>query len=173
MARSRQEHFFILQSDVPIAKTNNFLKNWLLTLNTDHVPKGELLVKEAHQPHSDSHCMYSLAFDRSKKASCSNIDVAPLSEDDYEWLAAIQKPIDRFKVYTQRGKFEAVKKLQVGERVWVSLPVSDGAPLQLSGSSCCQATVQYIGPLQDMSGRWVGVELKVRHKVLVAIVVFY
>ena len=167
MAGSRQE-YFILRSDVPIAKTNNFLKNWLLTLNADRVLRGELLVKETN-PHDGSHAMYSLASDRSKKVSCINNDVAPLSEDDYEWLAAIQKPIDRFKVYTQRGKFEAVKKLQVGERVWVSLPVSDGAPLQLSGSSCCQATVQYIGPIQDMPGRWVGVETKVKQKVLTAI----
>ena len=169
MASSRQE-YFILRTDVPIGKTNNFLKNWLLTLNADHVLKGELLVK-GNNPHDGSHAMYSLASDRSKKVSCINNDVAPLSKDDYEWLAAIQKPIDRFIIYTRQGKFEVVKKLQVGERVWVSLPASDGTPLL--SSFCCQATVQYIGPLQDMPGRWVGVELKVRQKVLVAIVVAY
>ena len=170
MASSRQE-YFILRNDVPITKTNNFLKNLLSNSNADRVLKGELLVKEA-LPHdgsyqNQSHAVYSLALDRPKKVSCSSSDVAPLSVDDYEWLAAVAKPIDRCQIYNQRGKFEAVKKLKVDERVWVSLPASDGTPLP--GSSCCQATVQYIGPLQDQPGRWVGVELKVRQKMLRAI----
>ena len=166
MAHSGQE-YFILRNDVPIGKTNNFFKNWLSSQNADRVLQGELLVKEA-QPHDGSHAMYSLAFDRSKKVSCSNSDVIPLSENDYEWLAAIGKTIDRWKIYMQRDKFEAVKKLQVGERVWVSLPASDGTPPELAGSSCCHATVMYIGPLQDTAGRWVGVETKVKQKVLIA-----
>ena len=164
MASTKQE-YFILGNDVPISKTNNFFKNLLNTLNADHVLKGELLVKEAlpqdssHQSHA-SH-MYSLALDRNKMVSCSNSDVAPLSEDDYEWLAAIGKTIDRWQVYIQQDKFEAVKKLQVGDNVWVSLPLGDGTPPHVQGTSCCHATVQYIGPLQDTPGRWVGVELKV------------
>ena len=166
MAHSGQE-YFILRNDVPIGKTNNFFKNWLSSQNADRVLQGELLVKEA-QPHDGSHAMYSLALDRSKKVSCSNTDVVPLSEVDYEWLAAIGKAIDRWQVYIQRDKFEAVKKLQVDERVWVSLPASDGKPPELPVSSCCHATVRYIGPLQDTAGRWVGVETKVKQKVLMA-----
>ena len=158
MASSRQE-YFILRNDVPIVKTNNFLRNWLRALNTDHVQKGELLVKES-QPHDSSHAMYSLALDKSKKVACPSSDVAPLNEDDYEWLAGIQKSMDRYQVYAQRDKFEAIKKLQVGDKVWVCLPVND--EFQLPGSSCCHGTVQYIGPLQDHKGRWIGVELRVR-----------
>ena len=161
MASSRQE-YFILRNDVPIAKTKNFLRNWLITLNDDHVLKGELLVKETQpRPHDDSHAMYSVALDKSKKLSCSNSDVAPLDEDDYEWLVAIEKPMDRYQFYSQRGKLEAIKKLQVGDKVWVTVPVS--YEFQLPGSCCCQGTVQYIGPLYK--GRWIGVELKVRHGV--------
>ena len=166
MANSRLE-YFILRSDVPIAKTNNFLKNWLLTLNADHVLKGELLLREA-QPHNGSHVMYSLASDRSKKVSCASSDVAPLSEDDYEWLVAIQKPVDRFQVYSLEKKLDAVKRLKPDDKVWVSLPTSDGASFKLVGPSCCLATVRYIGPLQGSPGRWVGVELMVRQKVLLA-----
>ena len=164
MASSRQE-YFILRNDVPISKTNNFFRNLL----AEHFLKGELLVKEAlpqdgsHQSHG-SH-MYSLALDRNKKVSCSNSDVAPLSEDDYEWLAAIGKTIDRWQVYIQRDKLNAVKAMQVGGNVWVSLPTADEIPTHLAGTSCCLATVQYIGPLQDTPGRWVGVKLKVRSKV--------
>ena len=165
MASTKQE-YFILRNDVPISRTNTFFKNLLMTLNADYVLKGELLVKEAlpqdgsHQSHA-SH-MYSLASDRNKKVSCSISDVIPLSEDDYEWLAAIGKTIDRWQVYIQGDKLEAVKKLQVDERVWVALPAGDRTPPHLVGSSCCHATVQYIGPLQDTPGRWIGVELKVR-----------
>ena len=166
MANSRQE-YFILRSDVPIARTNNFFKSWLSSQNADRVLQGELLVREA-QPHDGSHAMYSLALDRSKKVSCSISDVIPLSQDDFEWLAAIGKAIDRWKIYIQRDKFEAVKKLQVDERVWVSLLASDEKPSELSGSSCCHATVKYIGPLQGMPGRWAGVETKVKQKVIVA-----
>ena len=166
MANSRQE-YFILRSDVPIAKPNNFFKNLLSTPNADHVLQGELLVKEP-QPHDGSHAMYSVALDRTKKVSCSSSDVIPLSEVDYEWLAAIGKTIDRWQIYIQQDKLEAVKKLQLDERAWVSLPVGEGKLPEIHGSSCCQATVQYIGPLQDMPGRWVGVELKVRQKVLMA-----
>ena len=163
MASSKQE-YFILRNDVPIAKTNNFLRNLLGTENADHVMKGELLVKEA-LPQYGSHAMYSLALDRNKKVSCSISDVIPLSEDDYEWLAAIRKNMDRWQVYVQGDKLESAKALKVGEKVWVSLPVGDGNLHQLPGTSCSQATVQYIGPLQDIPGRWIGVELKVREKV--------
>ena len=162
MASSRQE-YFILRNDVPIAITNNFFKNWLSSQNAGRVLQGELLVREA-QPQDGSRAMYSQAFDRSKKVSCSNSDVIPLSEVDYEWLAAIRKPIDRWKIYIQRDKFEAIKKLRIDEGVWVCIPASDGTPLELSGSSCCRATVKYIGPLQDIPGRWVGVETKVKQK---------
>ena len=167
MASSRQK-FFILRSDVPIAKTNNFLKNWLLTINADHVLKGELLVQESQDGNHQSHAMYSLALDKTKKVSCCNSDVAPLSEVDYEWLAAIGKPVDRFQVYSQQEKLDAVKRLEVDDKVWVSLPNNDGAQFQLVGSSCCQASVRYIGPIQDMPGRWVGAELMVRQNVLLA-----
>ena len=166
MASSRQQ-YVILQNDVPISKINNFYRNLLATLHTDHALKGELLVKEALPQDSNhqSHPMYSLALDRRKKVSCSNSDVAPLSEDDYEWLAAIGKTIDRWQAYIQGNKLETVKALQVGDKVWVSLPAGDGTPPHLLDTSYCQATVQYIGPLQDTPGRWVGVELKVRQKV--------
>ena len=163
MAHSGQE-YFILRSDVPIARTNNFFKNLLRAQTAEHVLQGELLVKEA-QPHDGSHAMYSLALDRSKKVSCSNSDVIPLSQVDFEWLAAIGKAIDCWKIYIQRDKFEAVKKVQVDERVWVCLPASDGKPSELLGSSCCYATVKYVGPLQDTVGRWFGMELKVRQSV--------
>ena len=168
MASSKQE-YFILRNDVPIARANSFLKKLLNTLNADYVLKGELLVKEAlpQDGSHHSHAIYSLALDRNKMVSCSNSDVAPLSEDDYEWLAAIGKTIDRWQVYIQQDKLNVVKALKVGERVWVVVEVSvgDGILHHLTGTSCCHATVQYIGPLQDTPGRWIGVELKVRSKV--------
>ena len=162
MAHSRQE-YFILRNDVPNARTNTFFKNWLRSQNADRVLQGELLVSEA-QPHDGIHAMYSLALDRSKKVSCSSSDVIPLSQVDYEWLAAIGKTIDRWQVYYQQDKLEGVKKLKVDDKVWVSLPGSDGQPSELLGSSCCHATVKYIGPLQDIPGRWLGVETKVKQK---------
>ena len=166
MASTTQE-YFILRNDLTIARTNNFLRNLLATQNADHVLKGELLVKEA-LPQDDSqqsHDIYSLALDRNKKVSCSISDVIPLSEDDYKWLAAIRKNIDRWQVYVQGDKLESAKALKVGDKVWVSLPLGDGNAHHLLGTSCSQATVQYIGPLQNTPGRWIGVELKVREKV--------
>ena len=96
--------------------------------------------------------MYSLASDRSKKVSCASSDVGSLSEDDYEWLVAIQKLVDRFQVYGQQEKLEAIKRLKFDDKVWVSLPTSDGASFKLVGPSCCTATVRYIGPLQGLPG---------------------
>ena len=64
--------------------------------------------------------MYSLALDRSKKVSCASSDVGSLSKDDYEWLVAIQKPVDRFQVYSQQEKLEAIKRLKFDDKVWVS-----------------------------------------------------
>ena len=163
MASSRQQ-YFILRNDVPISKTNNFYRNLLANLHTDHVLKGELLVMKAlpQDGSHQSHAIYRLALDRNKMVSCSNSDVAPLSEDDYEWLVAIGKAIDHWQFYTLQDKLETIKALQVGDKVWVSIPADDGALPHLVGTSCCQATVQYIGPLQDTPGQWVGVELKVR-----------
>ena len=166
MASTKHE-YFILPYDVPIARINNFWRNLLGTQNADHVMKGELLVKEVLPQDSShqSHAIYSLALDRNKKVSCSISDVIPLSEDDYKWLAAIRKNIDRWQVYVQGDKLESAKALKVGDKVWVSLPAGDGNLHHLPGNSCCHATVQYIGPLQNTPGRWVGVELKVREKV--------
>ena len=162
MASSRQE-YFILRNDVPIVRANNFLRNLIATQNAEHVMKGELLVKEAlpQDGSHQSHAMYSLALDRNKMVFCSSTDMAPLSEDDYEWLAAIRKNMDRWQVYCQGDKLESAKTLKLGGNVWVSLP-GDGNPHHLQGTSCGQ--VQYIGPLQDTPGRWIGVELKVRQK---------
>ena len=162
MAYSRRK-YFVLKNDVPIAKTNNFFRSWLSNQNADHVLKGELLVKEA-QPHDGSHCMYSMALDKSKKVSCAESDVAPLSEDDFEWLVAIQKPTDRHKMFSQRDKLDIVKRMQVNDRVWVSLPLGEGIQPQPPNSTCCYATVKYIGPIQGMPGQRIGVELKVRNK---------
>ena len=166
MASTKQE-YFILRNDMPIAKTStitkNFWKQWRGSQNADHVLKGELLVKEALPQDSShqSHAIYRVALNRRIKVSCSSTDVAPLSEEDYEWLAAIGKTMDRWQVYIQGDKLETVKKLQVGEIVWVSLSTDDVITPDLTASSCCHATVRYIGPLQDTPGRWIGVELKV------------
>ena len=121
MASSRQE-YFILRSDVPIAKANNFLRNLLGSQNAYHVLKGELLVKEAlpQDGSHQSHAMYSLALDKNKKVSCSIADVIPLSEDDYEWLVSIGKAIDRWQFYNLQDKFDALKKLQVGVNVGIT-----------------------------------------------------
>ena len=167
MASSRQE-YFILRNDVPIERTNNFWRYLLGAKNADHVLKGELLVKEAlpQDGNHHSYALYSLALDRNKTVSCSNTDVIPLSEDDYEWLAAIGKAIYRWQVYVQGDKLESAKALKVGDNVWVSIPLGDGTLPHLAGTSCCYATAEYIGPLQGTPGRWVGVELKVRHTTL-------
>ena len=174
MASSKHE-YFILLNDMQ-AKASHFsvfnlyriaMRNLLGIQNADCVMKGELLVKEAlpQDGNHQSHAIYSVALNTFWKVSCSNSDVAPLSEVDYEWLAAIKVTIDRWQVYSQRDKLNAVKALQVGDNVWVSLPVGDGTPHHLPSTSCCFATVQYIGPLQGTPGRWIGVELKVRQKV--------
>ena len=162
---SSQQEYLLLLNDVPIANTNNVLRNWLNSLNAGHVVKGKLLVKNV-QLYDGSYAVYSLASDRNMEVTCSSKDVAPLCEDEYEWLVAIEKPIDRHQVYIQRDKFDAVKKLQVGIKVLVSLQVQAGATLELPICSSRQATVQYIGPVQDKPGRWIEVELEVKHKAL-------
>lgn len=156
MASSRQE-YFILRSDIPISKANKKLLN---TQNADHVLKGELLVKHSKSVGS-GRSMYSLPLDKSKIVSCSSSDVVPISEEDFAWLVAIKSTTDRHQVYTQQDKFKAVKKMKVGDKVWVSLPISDGTSSMLPASSCCQGIVRYIGPIKGMPGRRAGVELKV------------
>lgn len=163
---SSTEKYFILRNDVPLVKSSGFFKGFLSTQNADHVLKGELVVKEL-QPCEGSSLMYGLAFDSTKKVSCNNYEVAPLTEDDYDWLVAVKNPTDRDRLFNQRDKFRAVKNLQPGDGVWVSLPVrNDDNP---SLSTCCHATVRYIGPLPDKPGRYIGVELKVRHEVILVL----
>ncbi len=159
MASSRQE-YFILRSDIPIKKANNLFKKLLNAQDADHVPKGELLKKEP-QSTGGERSMYSLPLDKSKMVSCGSSDVVPISEEDFDWLVAIKSTKDRHQVYTQRDKFKAVKKMKLGDKVWVSLPISDGASSMLPAPSCCQGTVRYIGPIKGMPGRRAGVELKV------------
>ena len=164
MASTTQE-YFILRNDLPIARTNNFFKNLLNTLNADHVLKGELLVKEAlpQDGSHQSHAMYSLALDRNKMVSCSNSDVAPLSEDDYEWLAAIGKTVDRWQVYIQGDKLETVKKLQVGEIVRVTITAGDGTPPPFGGYLLLprNCAVHWTSPRHTRTMDWSGTEGKI------------
>ena len=102
---------------------------------------------------------YHLAEDPSMRVKCEAHEVEHLTINEYEWLLPIQQPKDRYEFYNQKEKYTIVTTL-VGDRVWVSVPEEDPF-LSVDQSTCCSATVRYIGSVTEKQGNYFGLELEV------------
>ncbi len=83
-------------------------------------------------------------------------DVSPLNGRDLQLLEAIEKPCDRFAVFSEDSKLEWGGRLKNGDQVYVRLPTP--APTWSAGA------VRYVGPVASLPGRNFGVGISVSAK---------
>ncbi len=85
-----------------------------------------------------------------------NDHVIPLNGRDLQLLEAIEKPYDRFAVFSEDSKLEWGGRLKRGDQVYVKLP-GDNA----SAHTWSVSVVRHVGPVESLPGRNFGVEIKV------------
>ncbi len=82
--------------------------------------------------------------------------VSPLNGRDLQLLGAIEKPWDRFAVFSEDCKLEWGGRLKKGDQVYVRLPTP--APTWSAG------VVRHVGRVESLPGRNFGVEISVSAK---------
>ena len=142
------------------SKTVQVLRGELFTL----IPRREVQPRNDEKPAHN----YRLKKDSSVTLYCGEDDLAPLNKDDLELLEAIQKPFNRFVVFSDDYKLEWGGKLKMGDRVYVKIPSHNSSVPEWS-----IAVVQYVGPVESLPGRNFGVEIKVSFNKFVSITILY
>ena len=130
------------------SKQVQVLRGELFTL----IPRKEVQPRNDEKPAHN----YRLKKDPSVTLYCGEDDLAPLNKDDLELLEAIQKPYDRFAVFSEDNKLEWGGKLKMGDRVYVKIPGDNSSVPDWS-----IAVVQHVGEVESLLGRNFGVEIKV------------
>ena len=98
---------------------------------------------------------YQVASDPAVTLFCTEDDVAPLDEQDYNLLAAIRSREARFEVF-QKDRLEWGTKLKYEDFVYATLPSKSPVPNHPVASK-----IQFIGPLPNENGVFFGVEIMV------------
>ena len=132
------------------SKTVQVLRGELLT----QIPRREWFVhKDGRPPHN-----YRTTKDSSVTLYGGEDDeyVSPMNGIDLQLLGAIEKPYDRFAVFSNDSKLEWGSKLKRGHQVYVKLPGDNAtAPTWSAG------VVRYVGLVASLPGRNFGVEISV------------
>ena len=85
-------------------------------------------------------------------------NLAPLKPKEFDVLAAVKSPTDRYSIFLKDGKLDWGSRLKIGDKVTVELPVA-GAEVSLGTKA--YAMVRYVGPVNTLPGITFGVEIKV------------
>jgi len=128
----------------------------LLSLSSKTIPtqflRGELLeaLVESEQPKDPEKIALTGLGKKSSKLECPTSEVAKLTDSEADLLMAVSSAEERFRIYRERNRLEAGKKLTVGDQVLVKVKT---LPRDVRG------VIWYIGPLPTHSGTMFGVEL--------------
>ncbi len=159
---SRMPDLYILRRDIQGEKPPMKLMS-VVSIGSPQpvqVLRGELLTQIPRQEwlvHDDGRPPYN--FRSTKDTSVTLYGgqdddyVFSLNSRDLQLLGAIEKPSDRFAVFSEDSKLEWGGKLKIGDQVYVRLPTP--AP---TWSAC---VVKHVGPVVSLPGMNFGVEIKV------------
>ena len=85
-----------------------------------------------------------------------NNAVAPVKGKELQLLEAIEKPYERFAMFSEPNRLDQVSTLRKGDQVFVKISTPNaGIP------AWSKALVQYTGPVEGLPGWNFGVEIKV------------
>ena len=135
----------------------------LFKSNVKTVLRGELLfllprVKVIPRKDGKPAHNYQIANDLSITLFCPEEDMAPMSDYEYNLMAAIKSTEARYKVF-QEDKLDWGSKLKEETFVNVTLPSRYSIPV--SDPECAVSIIRYIGPLPNENGILFGVEIRV------------
>ena len=130
----------------------------LLGSNSKRVCRGELLLtiprvkviprKDGKPAHN-----YQLASDPAVTLFCTEHDVAPISDYEFDLLMAVRSPSARYQIL-QNDLLDWAVEVKNESNVLVTLPSHRAIPNQSA-----LATVKYVGPLPKECGMLFGVEI--------------
>ena len=85
------------------------------------------------------------------------LDLSPLSMNDYDALVGIRSTFARYQFFIERGRLDWATKLKRGDKVLVELPL----PGENTPCPKVSAVIRYVGPVPTLPGVIFGVEIKV------------
>ena len=167
-SRGKRSYCIALQ-DLPLVKDEG-QSNWAkikekakemanLTGPT-HLLKGELLI--VHDEGFGDFVRGRSTTDDSKRIVCKKMYVSPLTDSQYQLLAPVKSPGERWALFNNQQALYAIKSLKPEDKTWVSIPVQQHPTSGLPGSTCHRATIKYIGEIKGEVGWYFGMELQVR-----------
>ena len=156
---------YILMKDVQGEKAPGMFKAVLVGSAPKHVQllRGELLSSIPQRdrdkvPRNDGRPAHNF---RSKKDPnvalyVDDTNVAPAKGRELQLLEAIEKPYDRFTVFSIENRLEWGSSLRKGDQVFVKIPTPN-----TSVPTWSIGLVRYAGPVEGLPGWNFGVEIKV------------
>ena len=149
----------ILLKDIQGEKSQGRIAG-LLKSGIKPVCRGELLftlprVKVIPRKDGKPAHNYHLASDPAVTLFCTEDDVAPLSNYEYNLMVAVRLREARYGVF-QKDNLDWGSKLKAKKLVYVALPSKAAVPSQRA-----LAIIRYIGPLPNENGVQFGVEIMV------------
>ncbi len=146
---------YILLKDTQGIKKNTSTFKKLVhgeTLNIN-ILRGELMIAKQDDPSYN----YQLWNDPNVLFHSSEDNVAPLSQNEFQLIEGIRKPINRLEAFMS-NKLELGDALGVGSQVYVNLP---GPNLSAAKVECARCVIHYKGRVGDIPGIIFGVEIMV------------
>ena len=152
---------YILMSDVQGEKAPGKIMSVLAGSKPIQVLRGELVAPippRQRVQRNDGKPSHNFRTKRDPSVTLYSVkdDVSPLNGGDLQLLGAIEKPCDRFAVFSDDSKLEWGGRLKRGDHVYVKLP-GDNA----SAPTWSAGVVRHVGPVASLPGRNFGVEIKV------------
>ena len=124
-----------------------------------NVLRGELVIRRPEEvpiQGGKEDSLYQSHHDPAVTMWCKEVDVAPLSEIEFQLLAAIKLNQDRHKIFVSGDYLDWGTRVRCGDHVSVMLP-SDS----MSSTLQAIAVVKYVGELPNEPGIQFGIEIKV------------
>ena len=119
------------------------------------IPPGDIAQRSDSQPPHNYRTLTKDSPATFYHNDVDEIDLSPLTPDDYEILAGIKSTYARYKFFIEEGRLDWATKLKKGDKVMVELPVEGG------GGTIASAVIRYVGPVKTLPGVTFGVEIKV------------
>ena len=146
-----------IKTPTVLAKVKAFIRG----LEQPHILRGELVIsckKEGggHVPVQigTEGAFYQVYNDPAVTVRCDDVDIVPLSEDEFQLLAAIKSREERYHTFI--GHLDWGASLKIGDHVSVKLPCT-----VLSSTDRAVCEIRYVGELPSEPGFQFGVKIEV------------
>ena len=152
MSSRVERSYCIALKDLPLVKDEG-QSSWARIKDIakpTHLLKGELIIVQ--DGGDGDYVRGRSTTDDSKRFVCKKMYVSPLTDDEYQLLAPVKSPGERWALFNDKQALYAITSLKPDNKTWVSIP---------GLSTYHRATIRYIGEMEGEVGFYFGVELQV------------